>query len=1089
MSIHTPKKQSPILSENKPRKTRTIDNSILSKRRNNNEIRSNLYHFNETKNKIIQQLPNLFIPEEKLSNYTSQISKLSIDNSNFLQVWNNISDSISKYLSDPFALRCSIYINEQIEQCRKQINDIYNRLNSDHKQINKKILMTYKNIQNDLDNLYSKMNQAGNGKLRIISESSNLFDRFTNSLSSNYLPFFQCISSDQKTINFFIKSALKPINNIINCSNSILNLEEIQQNFITQINHTTAIFVKIYNSKYPSLKKNQRNSHIPILSNSLKQENSTSSTSKIPKSKKRSNSLSSPLSQKTLGRYNANHIEKKNEGSNIKPNLRRRKSENSIISLPDFSHKKFLPKIDQNGKNNNYSNSKKSSKSDDEEDQKNSLDTHMHNDDMYQISNGKLSESDNETTNVPIKPKTFKISQTRYDQLNKKFNKTQNNDLLRKSSKNQTNLNMNLNTNLNSVNSFGSQIRSKNNEEARMMKTLDILNHKNDRLKEQHKTLKQKIEKDQYLTQINGLKNEIDHLRSNLNDSNYDSDELRVNVEYMRDLIAIVTSSIQSLDEECEQALRIKNGIEAEDETASFDNPNLRRSCESLKIKLDRLQSQINENRNKREIMIKVIETANNNFSEDDRKSDTQENVPTKPNLNNSSYINKSYLKQKKIQQKPKFHSQKLKQKQTRIPVLQKTNNNNIINNNFNNNSNNSSFNSFNSEGDFSISNEELHDAFFKLQMNSQMTARGNKHLSLLYEQMCVLPNPIEQKSASSFFNVIEFNGKKQLSKNVEKLEENVKKVRQSSTFSSLYSIFYSMKSNTVRMKEEIVEIELKNKRLINQISRLSLIQSKNSNKKDTNENESESGNCKRKSFDIYEQLKEKSRDLLIKYFAVQKNYSNDLDTAARYKIDMQLDDIQEQYTNVMMEIDRIGNTKVQEKLHAKRKIKIRGRKEIPKLLEVLEQASKFNLEAENKGAALEKKVSSTFSILTKTVQINRNKNNFDNDESESESEDDTDYLLRHQIDNDEDSVTKLAEVIIECRKVSEILALIKDKSNQFFNCINKNNDPTKSDENKGLNDLLTAVKSLIKKGGSVAQTKLQIINLKKEIESYSMLE
>ena len=110
-----------------------------------------------------------------------------------------------------------------------------------------------------------------------------------------------------------------------------------------------------------------------------------------------------------------------------------------------------------------------------------------------------------------MKPKTFKISQTRYDQLNKKFNKTQNNDLLRKSSKNQTNLNMNLNTNLNSVNSFGSQIRSKNNEEARMMKTLDILNHKNDRLKEQHKTLKQKIEKDQYLTQINSLKNKIDH--------------------------------------------------------------------------------------------------------------------------------------------------------------------------------------------------------------------------------------------------------------------------------------------------------------------------------------------------------------------------------------------------------------------------------------------------------------------------------------------------------------------------------------------------------------------------------------------------
>lgn len=1102
MNLHNTRKQSPNLAENRSKKIRTIENPILTKRKNNYDNRSNLYRFNETKNKIIQQLSELFIPKDDLTNFLSLISKFSIDNSNFLQIWNNFADSITNYLDDSIASRCSIYINEQIDECRNQINEVYNRLNSDHKQINKKNSMIYKNIQCDLDNLYSNLNQPGNGKIKIISESSSLFDQFNNSLRSNYLPFFQCVSNDQKTMNIFLKSAIKPICNIINCVDSILNLEEIQKKFFTQLNHSTATFVKIYNTQYPPTKKMQKNSQIPVLSNSLKLDHSTkqaNSTSKIPKSKKRSSSLSSPLSQKPLGRYNSNHAQNKNDGSNIKP-LRHRKSETSIISLPDFSQKKFLPRSNKTNKNDTNNQSKKSSKSDNEDDQKNSLDTHMHSDDMYAISNGKLSESGDETTNVPIKPKPFKISQTRYDQLNKKYSnsptKINNNFLLNNNEKNNQRKNtknqMNLNTNLNSINSLSAQMRSKRDEEARMIKTIDNLNHKNDRLKEQHKLLKQKIEKDRNLTQINNLKNEIESLKSNLNDSQFNSDEMKINVDFMHDLIEILNSSIQAIDEECEQALRIKNGIEAEDETANFDNPNLKRSCESLKIKLARLQSQINENNNQREILIGAL--SNNQSSTEYEESDTNkksdstkyyDNENDSHNLNHLySHKNATHLnKQKKIQAKPKSSNQKVKQKQTRIPTLQKNNSNNSYNSSSANNSANLSLN----EIDLSLSNEDIRDAFVRLKMSSQVTACGNKHLLSLFEQMKILPNPIEQKSAASFLNKSDLGGLKKLSKNIEKLEENVKKVRQSSSFSSLYNMFFSMKSNTVRMREEIIEIGLKNKRLLNEISRLSLIQNKLTSRSNSSESDLDTGggNLKRKSFDYYEQMKEKSRELLIRYFATQKTFSDDLDTAEKYKIEMQLDDIQEQYTTVMMEIDRIGDTRIQEKLHAKRKIKIRGRKEIPKLLEILEEASKFNLESEKKAVSLEKKVGATFSSLLNSLSQNKKNNSLDKRDDEN---DDKDYLYSHRSDNDEESVTKLAEVIIECRKVSEILSVIKERTNQFLNTIHKDN-PIQVRDDEALKKLIDDVKGLLKKGGSAAQTKLQIVNLKRKIQYYSNMD
>ena len=159
---------------------------------------------------------------------------------------------------------------------------------------------------------------------------------------NHYISFFQCVSSDQKTMNIFLKSTLKPICNIINCSNSILKLEDMQKKFSTQLDRATATFSKLYNSQYPSPIKRKRNSQIPVLSNTLKPDYSnktTNSPSKIPKSTKRSSSLSSPLSQKPLGRYNSTHTEDKNNGSNIRPNLHHRKSETlKSRQIKNFNH-------------------------------------------------------------------------------------------------------------------------------------------------------------------------------------------------------------------------------------------------------------------------------------------------------------------------------------------------------------------------------------------------------------------------------------------------------------------------------------------------------------------------------------------------------------------------------------------------------------------------------------------------------------------------------------------------------------------------------------------------------------------------------
>ena len=216
-----------------------------------------------------------------------------------------------------------------------------------------------------------------------------------------------------------------------------------------------------------------------------------------------------------------------------------------------------------------------------------------------------------------------------------------------------------------------------------------------------------------------------------------------------------------------------------------------------------------------------------------------------------------------------------------------------------------------------------------------------------------------------------------------------------------------------------------------------------------------ESIQIKRKTFDAYEVLKEKSRDLKIRYSALKNSITDQMTTSQRYNIELQMDDIQDLYTCVMMDIERIGNQLIasQEGLKECRKDRSKIRREMKKYMDRESQVATDSLNAEKR----------VFELETEALTLNSKETNSNKDKEDI-------------------YVSKVAEALAESAKTKEIINLINEQVKEFNLELEPNQIKT---EKQRIEDLKETVEKLINNGGPKMRQKLRIYNLKKEIESY----
>ena len=201
----------------------------------------------------------------------------------------------------------------------------------------------------------------------------------------------------------------------------------------------------------------------------------------------------------------------------------------------------------------------------------------------------------------------------------------------------------------------------------------------------------------------------------------------------------------------------------------------------------------------------------------------------------------------------------------------------------------------------------------------------------------------------------------------------------------------------------------------------------------------------KRQDFDTYETLKDTSREMQQKYFALKNQITPSMDCKERYQIQMGMDDVQDQYTSVMMEIERIIDTTSQEALRASRKDRNKARKEIMKGLSQASQVMNETIEQERKAVEKEQEVR---------------------------------LLIKKHGTVDERYVIQLSEWILENKKTNEVLKMI-DAQTQEFNI----ELPGNSNGKRRIDELKETIAKLMKNGGAKMAQRIRIYNLRKEIE------
>jgi hypothetical protein len=212
----------------------------------------------------------------------------------------------------------------------------------------------------------------------------------------------------------------------------------------------------------------------------------------------------------------------------------------------------------------------------------------------------------------------------------------------------------------------------------------------------------------------------------------------------------------------------------------------------------------------------------------------------------------------------------------------------------------------------------------------------------------------------------------------------------------------------------------------------------------------------KREDFDVCEALKTASREIQQRYARVKEEIVPSLTAKERFAVEMRLDEIQDEYTTVMLKLERLKDTTAQDNLRNARKYRNRARQTLAKTLDQANMVITESLEREAK-------------VI--------------------ESEQELRQLARSHGKIDEKSVMKLSELILERLKCIEVLALINNQTQEFAAEL-AGNETGRADDGsdpagcvKRIEDLKDAVAGILKSRGSRAEQRLRIYNLQKELE------
>lgn len=338
------------------------------------------------------------------------------------------------------------------------------------------------------------------------------------------------------------------------------------------------------------------------------------------------------------------------------------------------------------------------------------------------------------------------------------------------------------------------------------------------------------------------------------------------------------------------------------------------------------------------------------------------------------------------------------------------------------------------------LSNDEKIAVFNFVIMDSKLAKRENERLEAQlahYQEQISSNNSIngELKFPVPISFSKDYNAPiRKLFSRINQLEEKVLTLKKSRN--GVYNILIDQ---LFKIKNASIEVKRLDKEISQKIDKYMQIE--------------ETVQLKRKVFDNYEVLKEKSRELKIKYSTLKNSITSRMTTSQRYNIELQMDDIQDLFTCVMMEIERIGNHMIssQESLKDVRKGRSRIRREIKKYMDQECQVAVDSLNAEKRVSGLEAEASN---LIGKENNLNK-----------------------------EDSfVSKIAESLAESAQTKEIINLINEQAKEFNLELEPNQAIT---ERQRIEDLKDTVQKLINNGGPKMHQKLRIYNLRKEIESY----
>ncbi|OHT01615.1 hypothetical protein TRFO_07528 [Tritrichomonas foetus] len=1052
---------------------------------------------------IDQMMKSLFILDDDVSSFSSILKSALISGSNtnhtnstgdtFFKFWNSYVQSITSYLQQPTSLRLLKYISfkfdisknilhsiflknesnfhfdqrqkNRIEKMGSEVNSDFSKMQSmidllkendinidnTNKNSNKANNNSKNNNQNaeNFENRDDEVNETENARIAKISDLTYYFDCFFHDISSKYSFFFECMIPEKTMRDPILKELYKVIKSIVDCCLAASKVDDMKNKFIQSMNDASDTFCQLFKRKTKNINNlastetrvhhKHRNSSFfskPTSPARPIHRNKTDVYLQLANEKRRRNSIRSKkelaVDDSSSGKDKlipmAVPSESIEESTKILPKTHRQTISKSkldhlnhkfIPDSPNQKHKHHPQNGDIPNSNINPINTLNTRKDPKRPRNFTSKLNSYHS--PSQISRKQQQQNNHSLQNQNHQNSQHHTTQNISSQQN---NRLQNNHLLNIQPPSQDNLNQQQNNHL--------QILKEERKQdiKNIISPSDSFSQQSDTLKQKKQQLIDQLNHHPLLEQLNSLTHEVDYLKTLLSQTPAGYDDVSNEMKMKRDLVNIIKESIELYSDEIEPSNQIKNGLLSSiDDTVAFDNLRLKKLCENLNEKIQKRLMQLNELKNEKNRFL---------FANEISTSYESQLLSNEDKIAAFSFIN--------------YDTNLIKCENSRLETqLSRLQNNPfcpVTLNDYNTINFNSAFNQSQIQNNIlstdSVNNDSNNSLNNNLENNCNSSGSSVSNSSLI-----IIGAEKDNK-----------NSVKKLQHRINKLIDSInsiRKTRSSDIFSMITDELF--KINTAQTEVKRLDQEL-------------------STKIDKYITANEGLQMKRKIFDKYEQLKEKSRELQIEYFSLQKNITKEMSTSEKYQIELQMDDIQDQYTTVMMDIERLGKIDQQESLHDFRKERIRGRREMAKFIEQEFQVASDSLEAEKRVTELEKEVKALTTKIFPNTTSNINSNN-----------NTSNHLFNNSLANKgvvnicDRLVNKIAEELTEVAQTEEILNIINEQTKQFNLEIDDQSNQT--NERQKIEDLKETVEKMLINGGMKMKQKIRIYNLRKEIEAF----